>query len=60
MQCMFIDVFITVLGIVHLPVFYLKSDISETELCLHIQVESTEMCPIERLVSISEHQQQHK
>jgi hypothetical protein len=39
---------ITVLGIIHRPIFYLKHDISETEFCLCLQVEPTQLGPINR------------
>jgi hypothetical protein len=39
--------FITVLDIIHLPVFYLKQDVSENGFCLCLQAECTQMHPIE-------------
>jgi hypothetical protein len=37
---MYITITITILDIVHRPVFYLKQDVSETGFCLRIQVET--------------------
>jgi hypothetical protein len=39
---------ITILDIIHRPVFYLKHDVSDTEFCLHLQVEPNKMGPIEK------------
>jgi hypothetical protein len=36
------DVSITILDIIHRPVFYLRHDVSETGLYLHLQVELTQ------------------
>jgi hypothetical protein len=38
---------ITILGIIHRPVFYLKHDVSETEFCLRLEVEPTHLGPID-------------
>jgi hypothetical protein len=38
----YINVTITILDIIHCPVFYLKQDVSETEFCLCLQVEPTQ------------------
>jgi hypothetical protein len=38
-----------ILGIVHRPVFYLKHDVSETEIRLSLQVERTQLGPIDRV-----------
>jgi hypothetical protein len=43
----YIDVTITILDIIHRPVFYLKLDVSEAEFCLCLQVEPTHMGPID-------------
>jgi hypothetical protein len=39
---------ITIQDIIHCPVFYLKHDVSETDFCLHIQVEPTQLVPVDR------------
>jgi hypothetical protein len=39
---------ITILDIIHRPVFYLKYDVSVTGFCLHLQVEPTQLGPIDR------------
>jgi hypothetical protein len=39
---------ITILDIIHRPVFYLKHGVSETEFCLQHQVERTQVAPIDR------------
>jgi hypothetical protein len=46
----FITIYITIkiLDIIHRPVFCLKHNISETEFCLRLQVEPTQLCPIDR------------
>jgi hypothetical protein len=36
------------LDIIHRPVFYLKYNVSETEFCLRLQVEPTELGPMDR------------
>jgi hypothetical protein len=36
------------MDIIHRAVFHLKHDVSETGLCLHLQVEPTQIDPIER------------
>jgi hypothetical protein len=37
----------SILGIIHRPVFYLKHDVSETRFCLRLEVEPTRMGRIE-------------
>jgi hypothetical protein len=44
----YINITITILNIIHLPIFYLKQNVSETELSLRLQVEPTQLCPIYR------------
>jgi hypothetical protein len=44
----FITTTLTVLDIIHHPVFYLKHDVSETGSCLHLQVEPTQVRPVNR------------
>jgi hypothetical protein len=44
----YINITITILNNIHRPVFYLKHDVSDTEFCLRLQVESTQMCPVDR------------
>jgi hypothetical protein len=44
----YIDITITILDIIHRPVFYLKHDVSETGLCLRIQVEPTQLDSVRR------------
>jgi hypothetical protein len=39
---------ITILDIIHRPVFYLKHDVSETEICLRLQMEPSQLDPIDR------------
>jgi hypothetical protein len=39
---------ITILDIIHRPVFYLKQDFSDTGFCLRLQVEPTQMGPTDR------------
>jgi hypothetical protein len=43
----YINITITILDIIHRPVFYLKYDISETGICLRLQVEPTQLGPID-------------
>jgi hypothetical protein len=43
----YINITITILDIIHRIVFYLKLDISETGFCLCLQVEHTQLSPIE-------------
>jgi hypothetical protein len=35
------------MGIIHYPVFYLKHDVSETEICLRLQAEPSQLGLIE-------------
>jgi hypothetical protein len=42
----YINITITILDIMHRPVFYLKHDVSETGFCLRLQVEPTQLCAI--------------
>jgi hypothetical protein len=46
----YINITITILNIMHRPVFYLKDEISGTEFCLRLQVESTQLDPVDRSV----------
>jgi hypothetical protein len=39
---------ITIVDIIHHPVFHLKHDVSETWFCLRLQVEPTKLGPIEK------------
>jgi hypothetical protein len=39
---------ITILDIIHSLVFYLKCNVSETGLCLHLQVEHIQLDPLDR------------
>jgi hypothetical protein len=39
---------ITVFDIIHRQVFYLQHDVSETEFCLHLHVEPTQLGPRDR------------
>jgi hypothetical protein len=43
-----INITITILDIIHCPVFCLKHNNSETRVCLHLQVEHTWLVPIDR------------
>jgi hypothetical protein len=43
-----LDTTITILDVIHRPVFYLKHDVSETEFCLCLQVRTTEIGRIEK------------
>jgi hypothetical protein len=43
----YINITITILDIIHRPVFYLKHDVSETGFCLHLRVELTQLGPID-------------
>jgi hypothetical protein len=36
------------MDIIHCPVFYLKHDVSETEFCLRLHVEYTQLGPTDR------------
>jgi hypothetical protein len=38
------------LNIVHIHVFYSKHHISETGFCIHLQVEPTQLSPIDRAI----------
>jgi hypothetical protein len=42
-----IDIIITILDIIHRPVFYLKHNVSDTGLCLRLQVEHTQLSQID-------------
>jgi hypothetical protein len=42
----------TILDIIHRPVFYLKHSFSETEFCLRLQVESTQVGQMQRVISL--------
>jgi hypothetical protein len=44
----YINITITILDIIHRPVFYLKYDVPENGFCLRLQVEPTESGPIDR------------
>jgi hypothetical protein len=44
---------ITILDIIHRPVFYLKHDVSETGLCLRLQVELLSRTQSTELVSVN-------
>jgi hypothetical protein len=44
----YINIIITVLDIIHHPVFYLKHDVLETGLCLCLQAEPSQLNPIDR------------
>jgi hypothetical protein len=44
----YINITIRILDIIHRPVLYLKHDVSETGFCLRLQVEITQVGPIER------------
>jgi hypothetical protein len=44
----YVNITITILDIVHRPIFYLKQDVSETGFCLHHEVEHTHVGPIEK------------
>jgi hypothetical protein len=39
---------VTILNIIHRPVFCLKHNVSETGFCLLVQVEPTQLSPIDR------------
>jgi hypothetical protein len=47
------------MDIIHRPVFRLKHDVTETGVCLRLQVEPIHLGPVE-IVSFSGHQQQHQ
>jgi hypothetical protein len=49
----YINITITILDITHRHVFYLKYDVSETEFCLQLQVETIQLGPIDRASLIS-------
>jgi hypothetical protein len=55
-----LNITVTVLDIISCPVFCLKDDILETELCIRHQAESTQLGPIDRASHSLEHQQQHQ
>jgi hypothetical protein len=42
---LYIDITITVLATIHSPVFYSKHEVSETEFCLRLQVETAHFSP---------------
>jgi hypothetical protein len=44
----YINIIIKILDIIHNNVFYLKHKVSETGFCLRLQVEPTQLGPIER------------
>jgi hypothetical protein len=44
----YINVTNNILDIIHRPVCYLKQDVSETGLCPGLQVEATQLGPIDR------------
>jgi hypothetical protein len=44
----YIDITATILDTVHRPVFCYKHDVSETEFCLHLQVEHKQVGPVDR------------
>jgi hypothetical protein len=44
----FVNIIITILDIIHCPAFYLEHDISETGLCLRLQVDPTQLCSQDR------------
>jgi hypothetical protein len=44
----YINITITILGIIHRPVFYLKHDVSETGFCLRLQVEPSQLVSVVR------------
>jgi hypothetical protein len=46
--CINITTRITILDIIHYPVFYLKHNFSETGFCFRIEVESTNLGPIDK------------
>jgi hypothetical protein len=41
------DIAVAILDIIHRPVFYLKQNVSETSFCRRLQVEPTELDPVE-------------
>jgi hypothetical protein len=45
------NITIIIVDIIHRPVFYLKDKVSETVFCLRLQVETTQMDPIDRAIS---------
>jgi hypothetical protein len=45
----YINATITILDIIHCPVFFFKQDASKTGLCLHLQAEPTEVGPLDRV-----------
>jgi hypothetical protein len=45
------NIIITILDIIHRPVFYLKLKVSETGFCVRLQVEPIPFCPLERASS---------
>jgi hypothetical protein len=47
------NITVTILDIIHRPVFYIKHDVSDTGFCLRLQAKPTQMGPIE-LVSVPE------
>jgi hypothetical protein len=49
-QCVTCDIIIASLHINHSPVFYFKHDVARTEFCLHLQVEPTQLDPIDRTI----------
>jgi hypothetical protein len=44
----YINITITILDIIQRHVFYLKHEVAETEFCLRIQLDPTQVGPIER------------
>jgi hypothetical protein len=44
----YINITVTILGIIQCPVFYLKYSVSETGFCLRLQVKSTRLGPMDR------------
>jgi hypothetical protein len=46
-----LNITITFEDIIHCFVFYLKHNVSETGLCLHLQMKATQFGPIDRAVT---------
>jgi hypothetical protein len=44
----YINIIITILDVIQGPFFYLRHNVSETEFFLRLQVQDTQLCPIDR------------
>jgi hypothetical protein len=57
LYAIFQNITITILNIMHCPVFYLERNVSKTEFYPRLQVEYTQLDPVDRASLVSGHQQ---